>query len=80
MPKVITLRLSDDAYHLFKTLANSEHRPLSNLIETYALRQAETYQYLDEFEMDEILNNQNLNKSLARALQDVKKQRGRWVG
>lgn len=80
MSKVITLRLSEDVYHLFKTLANSEHRPLSNLIETYALRQAETSQYVDEFEMDEILNNQLLSKSLGRALLDVKKQRGRWVG
>jgi hypothetical protein len=36
-------------------------------------------QFVDEFEMAEIQNNQDLNRSLKRALKDVKAQRGRFV-
>ncbi len=36
-------------------------------------------QFVDEFEMAEIQNNQDLNRSLKRALKDVKAQRGQAV-
>ena len=79
MPKTVTLRLNDKIYKLFRNLADGENRPLSNFIETSVLRFIEHNQYVDEYEMSEIQSNQELNKSLKRALKDVKAQRGRFV-
>jgi predicted transcriptional regulator len=79
MPKSVTLRLNDDLYHVLSILADSENRTLSNFIETAVLRQIEENQFVDEFEMAEIRNNQELNSSLKRALSDVKANRGRFV-
>ena len=79
MPKTVTLRLNDKIYKLFRNLAESENRPLSNFIETSVLRFLENNQFVDEYEMAEIQGNQDLNRSLKRALKDVKAQRGRFV-
>ena len=79
MSKTVTLRLDEKIYNLFRNLARSENRPLSNFIETSVLRFIENSQFVDEFEMAEIQNNQDLNRSLKRALKDVKARRGRFV-
>ena len=79
MSKTVTLRLNDKIYNLFRNLAESENRSLSNFIETSVLRFIENSQFVDEFEMAEIQSNQDLNRSLKRALKDVKAQRGRFV-
>jgi predicted transcriptional regulator len=79
MSKTVTLRLNDKIYTLFRNLAERENRPLSNFIETSVLRFIENSQFVDEFEMAEIQSNQDLNRSLKRALKDVKAQRGRFV-
>ena len=79
MSKTVTLRLNDKIYTLFRNLAESENRPLSNFIETSVLRFIENSQFVDEFEMAEIQRNQDLNRSLKLALKDVKAKRGRFV-
>lgn len=79
MSKTVTLRLNDKVYNLFRNLAESENRPLSNFIETSVLRFIENNQFVDEYEMTEIQSNQDLIRSLKRAHKDVKAQRGRFV-
>ncbi len=79
MSKTVTLRVNDKIYNLFRNLAESENRSLSNFIETSVLRFLENNQFVDEYEMTEIQSNQDLNRSLKRALKDVKAQRGRFV-
>lgn len=79
MPKTVTLRLKDDIYELFTRLAGQENRPLSNFIETAALRFIQETEYVDEFEMDEIKRNKSLNQSLKRARSDVQNKKGRFV-
>ena len=79
MSKTVILRLNDKIYNLFLNLAEGENRPLSNFIETSVLRFIENSQFVDEFEMAEIQSNQDLSRSLKRALKDVKAQRGRFV-
>ena len=79
MPKTVTLRLKDDVYALFQAMAEQDNRPLSNLIETAALRFIENETFVDEFEMEEIQNNKPLNDSLKRARRDAKAGRGRFV-
>jgi len=79
MSKTITLRLDESRYGMFKNLAKLENRPISNFIETATLRYIESTEFADEFEMDEIRQNKNLNESLKRGLIDAKKNRGRFV-
>ena len=77
MSKTITLRLDERVYDRFRALAERDNRPISNFIETAALRFAESEQFVDEFEMDEIRNNAGLNRSLKRGLKDAAAKRGR---
>ena len=79
MSRVVTLRLPDETYQRLRTLAQRENRPISNFIETAALRYIETEQFADEFEMDEIRGNAELNRSLKRGIKDAKAGRGRFV-
>ena len=79
MSRIVTLRLPDETYEQFQTLAERENRPLSNFIETAALRYVETEQFVDEFEMEEIRRNAELNGSLKRGIKDAKAGRGRFV-
>ncbi len=76
MSKTITLRISDKNYKIFKKLAESDNRPLSNFIETSVKKYIEQNIWVDDFEMDEIRNNTELNKSLKRAFSDAKKKKG----
>lgn len=79
MSKTVTLRLNDKIYDMFRNLAESENRPLSNFIETSVLRFIEHSQFVDEYEMAEIRSNQSLNRSLKRAFKDAEAERGHLV-
>ena len=79
MSKTITLRLSDENYNKYKRLAERDNRPISNFIETAVKRFIEHNIHVDEFEMEEIRNNAELNKSLKRGLSDMKSKKGRLV-
>jgi predicted transcriptional regulator len=79
MSKTVTLRLDDNIYHMFRSLAKSDNRPLSNYIETAALRFVESSDFVDEFEMEEIRENADLNRSIKCGLKDAKGKRGRFV-
>lgn len=79
MSKIVTLRLPDDTYERFRTLAERENRPLSNFIETAVLRYVEAGQLVDEFEMEEIRGNAELNRSIERGIEDAEAGRGRFV-
>lgn len=79
MSKTVTLRLDDKVYKRFRALAEHDNRPLSNFIETAALRFIEEHEYVDEFEMAEIRNNSSLNRSIKSGLRDAKAKRGRFA-
>jgi len=79
MSKTVTLRLNESIYNMIRNLAISENRTLSNFIETSVLRFIEHHQFVDEFEMNEIRNNKELNASLNRAIEDIKSKKGRFV-
>lgn len=79
MSKTITLRLTEENYKKYRKLADRDNRPVSNFIETAVNRFIEHSSYVDEFEMDEIKNNTELNKSLKRGLSDMKLKKGRLV-
>ena len=79
MSKTITLRLSEESYKKYKSLADRDNRPISNFIETAVKRFIEHNIYVDEFEMEEINNNVELNKSLKKGLSDMKSKKGRFI-
>ena len=79
MSKTITLRLSEENYNKYKKLADRDNRPISNFIETAVKRFIEHNMNVDEFEMEEIRDNVELNKSLKRGLSDMKSKNGRLV-
>ncbi len=79
MSKTVTLRLNENIYNMFRNLATSENRTLSNFIETSVLRSIEQSQFVDEFEMTEIRNNKELNASLKQGIKDIKANKGRFV-
>jgi len=79
MSQTVTLRLDDSVYQKFKGLALHDNRPLSNFIQTAALRFVEQHEVVDEFEMAEIRDNAPLNNSIKRGLRDAKTKRGRFV-
>jgi predicted transcriptional regulator len=80
MAKTITVKLSDENYKIFSELAEKDNRPLSNFIETAVKKFVERDSLVDEFEMAEIKNNLELNKSIKRGLSDSKIKKGRLVG
>ncbi len=73
MSKTIFLRLSEEK---FKNLASRDNRPSSNFIETAVKKYIEHNIYVDEFEMEEIRNNSELNKSLKKGFSDMKSKKG----
>jgi len=79
MSKTVTLRLNENIYELFRAMAESDNRTLSNFIETSALRYIEEYEYVDDYEMEEIRENQQLNRGLKRAIKDMKAKKGKFV-
>ena len=80
MSKTVTLRLPDNIYSLFRTLADEDNRSLSNFIETSTMRYIEEHEFVDDFEMEEIKNNKSLNASLKNGFKDIANQRGQFVG
>ena len=79
MAKTVTLRIDDQLLERFKTHAKEENRTLSNFIETAALRYVENVELIDEFEMQEIMSNADLLKSLRKGNEDAKNRRGQFV-
>lgn len=79
MSKTVTLRLNSEVYTKIKNFAENDNRSLSNFIETSTLRYIAEQEYLDEFEMEEIVNNSELQESLKRAHYDAKSGKGRFV-
>jgi hypothetical protein len=79
MSKIVTLRVAEPVYEIFRAMSERENRALSNFIETAALRYVEEHERVDEFEMREISGNEPLKASLKRAHEDVAAGRGRFV-
>lgn len=79
MSKTVTLRIKDSVYQRLRTLAERDNRPLSNYIETAALRYIEQEEYVDEFELLEIEANKSLSESIKKGITDAQEKRGHFV-
>lgn len=73
MSKTITLRVNDDVYQMIKTAADGQRRNLSNFIEFATLQYLTSATYVDDAEMELILNDAELVANLRQGLEDIKK-------
>ena len=79
MSKTITLRLGDDLYERFSSLAKLENRGISNLIETLAFRKMEEDQFVSDDEMTAIWLDKPLMKKLQTGSKQAKNRQGTFV-
>ena len=79
MSKTLTLRLDDETYRVFKKVARAEKRSIANLVETAALARILEQQFVDDYEMAEILANENLVERLKRGSRDARERRGNFI-
>ena len=79
MAKTITLRLSDGDYEDLKACAESDNRPISNLIETAALRYIREEAFMDPAEEREITADRRLMRRISAGHRDAAKRRGRFA-
>jgi uncharacterized protein (DUF1778 family) len=70
--KTLTLRVDDDIYTMIKLASKGAKRNISNFIEYATLQYLTSSQYIENEEMNEILNDKKLIKSLDQGLQEVK--------
>jgi uncharacterized protein (DUF1778 family) len=79
MAKTITVRVDEDVYKMIKTAANGVRRTISNFIEFATLSYISNETFVSDKEMDTILENKELIKSLGSGEKDIKKGRYKIV-
>ena len=70
--KTLTLRVDDDIYSMIKLASDGAKRNISNFIEYATLQYLTSSQYIDNNEMNEILEDKELVKNLNQGLKEVK--------
>ena len=70
--KTVTMRVDDAIYQMIKTAADGQRRNISNFIEYATLQYLTSSQYVNDTEMNEILNDKELVKNLEIGLQEAK--------
>ncbi|MBT3175680.1 MAG: CopG family transcriptional regulator [Desulfobacula sp.] len=72
MMKTLTMRVDDSVYQMIKIAAEGQKRNISNFIEFATLQYLTSVQYVDNSEMNEILNDRELLQNLQNGLKDLK--------
>ncbi|CAN2038960.1 CopG family transcriptional regulator [Candidatus Magnetomoraceae bacterium gMMP-15] len=70
--KTITMRVNDSIYQMIKLAANGQRRKISNFIEYATLQYLTSSQYVNDNEMDEILNDKELIENLKLGFEEAK--------
>jgi uncharacterized protein (DUF1778 family) len=70
--KTLTMRVDDSIYQMIKTAAEGQKRNISNFIEFATLQYLTSVQYVDNSEMNEILNDKALIQNLQDGLKNLK--------
>lgn len=71
--KTITIRVDETVYNLLKKAADGERRTISNFMENASLSYLTNEIYVSDNEMDQILNEPSLVRSLKKGMDEVKK-------
>lgn len=70
--KTITMRIDDSMYEMIKLAAKGEKRNISNFIEFATSQYLTSSSYVENQEMNEILEDNELSKNLRQGLSDLK--------
>lgn len=71
--KTLTLRIDDNTYELIKMAAEGQKRNISNFLEFATMQYLTMSQYVDDHEMNEILEDENLISRLEQAEEEINK-------
>ncbi len=69
--KTVTMRVEDSVYQMIKVAADGQKRNMSNFIEFAITQYLTSSQYIDNSEMQEILNDKELVASLELGLKEA---------
>jgi uncharacterized protein (DUF1778 family) len=70
--KTVTMRIEDSIYNMIKLAAEGQKRNLSNFIEFATMQYLTSSQFVDNNEMQEILEDKELVQNLMNGLDDFK--------
>ncbi len=70
--KTLTMRVDESVYQMIKSAADGQKRNISNFIEFATIQYLTSSQYVDNNEMDAILNDKDLIKNLKTGFSDLK--------
>jgi len=79
VPKTVTLRLDNDVYDMIKRAAEADRRSISNYIEVAAMSHLLHDIFVSDDEMDEILSDSDLVKSLRRGMREIREGKVRFI-
>ncbi|MBE7412305.1 MAG: CopG family transcriptional regulator [Leptospiraceae bacterium] len=77
--KTVTVRVDDNVYNLLKKAADGERRTISNFMENASLSYLTNEIYISDIEMEQILNDHSLIKSLKTGINEAKKGKYKFV-
>ena len=77
MAKTITVRIDDKVYDLFKKAADGQKRTISNFLEYATINFIVSDTYVDENEMNEIME---YGKDIKKGLLDIEEGRYQIIG
>ena len=70
------MRIEDDVYNSIKLAAEGQKRNISNFIEFATIQYLHSSAYVDDFEMESILKDEELVTNLKKGFEDAEK--GDW--
>ena len=70
--KTVTMRVDDSVYQMIKLAADGQRRNISNFIEYATLQYLTSSQYVNDNEMNEILNDKELVENLQLGFKEAK--------
>lgn len=79
MSKTITIRLDDETYQMIKRAAEGEMRSISNFVEYATVSYLTEEAFVSDDEMDQIMSDADLVRTLREAATDVRHGRYRIV-
>ena len=71
--KTVTVRVDDNIYNLLKKAADGERRTISNFMENASLSYLTNEIYVSDHEMEQILSDSHLVKSLKKGIDEAEK-------
>lgn len=70
--KTVTMRIDESVYEMIRQAADGQKRNMSNFVEFATLQYLTSSQYIDQAELNDILNDKPLVENLNSGLQDIK--------